>query len=74
MGVALVVNGDAVDGSNMCTESISEAMFYDVLLWQAKHIQGSKERYLLGEKYSMRFFRVIPFIKLQNDTSKTGKR
>ena len=27
VGVAVGVNGEAVDGSNMCTESISEAMF-----------------------------------------------
>ena len=36
-----------------------------------KHIKGSKERYLLGEKNSMRFFRVYQVIKRY---LKTGKR
>ena len=28
----------------------------------------SKERYLLGRKHNLQIFRVIPFVKLQNDT------
>ena len=35
---------------------------------RSKHIKGSKERYLLGQKYNLKIFGVIPFIKLQNDT------
>ena len=31
-------------------------------------MNGSKERYLLGQKYNLQIFGVIPFIKLQNHT------
>ena len=31
-----------------------------------KHIQGSKQRYLFGQKHNLQIFAVIPFIKLQN--------
>ena len=34
----------------------------------SKHIKGSEERYLLGQKQSLQIFGVIPFVKLQNDT------
>ena len=34
----------------------------------SKHIKGSKERYLVGQKHNLQIFEVIPFIKLQNDT------
>ena len=37
--------------------------------WErSKHIKGSKERYLLGQKHGLQIFRVIPLVKLQNDT------
>ena len=38
----------------------------------SKHIKGSKERYLLGQKHNMLILGVMPFIKLQNDTSIFG--
>ena len=31
-------------------------------------LKGSKEHYLLEQKYNLQIFGVIPFIKLQNDT------
>ena len=34
---------------------------------KSKHIKGSKERYLLGQKHNLQIFGAIPFIKLQND-------
>ena len=33
-----------------------------------KHIKGSKEHYLLGQKHNLQILGVIPFIKLQNNT------
>ena len=41
---------------------------------RSKHIKGSKERYLLEQKYNMRSFGDIPLIKLQSDTKTTVKR
>ena len=38
----------------------------------AKHIKGSKERYLLGQ--NLHIFEAIPCIKLQNDTQATVKQ
>ena len=36
--------------------------------FKSKHIKGSKERYLLGQKHNLQIFGVTPLIKLQNDT------
>ena len=35
---------------------------------RSKHIKGSKERYLLGQKHTLQIFGKIPFVKLQNHT------
>ena len=35
---------------------------------KSKHINGSKECYLLGQKHNLQIFGVIPFVRLQNDT------
>ena len=35
---------------------------------RSKHTKGSKECYLLRQKHNLQIFRVIPFIRLQNDT------
>ena len=40
----------------------------------AKHIKGSKECYLLGQKTNTQIFGVTPSIKLQNDTQTTVKQ
>ena len=32
---------------------------------RSKHIKGSKERYLLGQKYNLQIFVVIPFINIR---------
>ena len=36
-------------------------------LRRSKHKNGSKERYLSGQKHNPQIFGVIPFVKLQND-------
>ena len=41
---------------------------YLKMLHNSKHMKGSKERYLLGQKHSLHIFGIIPFVKLQNDT------
>ena len=33
-----------------------------------KHVKGSEERYLLGQKHNVHILRAVPFIKLQKDT------
>ena len=40
----------------------------DLLETRSKHMKGSKERYLLGQKHNLQIFGVILFVKLQNDT------
>ena len=40
----------------------------DALGKSSKHLKGSKERHLLGQKHNLHIFGVIPFVKLQNDT------
>ena len=35
---------------------------------QDQTIKGSKEHYLSGQKHNLQIVRVIPFIKLQNNT------
>ena len=40
----------------------------------SKHIKGSKQRCLLGQRHNLQIFGAIPFIKLQNDTSTTAKQ
>ena len=47
---------------------IETRMTASVLKTSSKHIKGSKERYLLGQKHNIQIFGVIPFVKLQNDT------
>ena len=41
---------------------------------QDQTIKGSKEHYLSGQKHNLQIVRVIPFIKLQDDTETTVKR
>ena len=48
------------------TDQITPIINYSVL--RSKHIKGSKEHYLLGQKHNLPNVGVIPFIKLQNET------
>ena len=41
---------------------------------RSKHIEGSKECYLLGQRHNLHIFMVIPFVKLQNDTTVNSKK
>ena len=57
-----------VNGNGMCQHTGSLSPSKHLLCIEAKHGKGSEERYSLGQNTACRFWRVISFIKLQNNT------
>ena len=50
------------------SETSHSRQLYTVQQLVSKHVKGSTERYLLGQKYNLHIFGVILFMKPQNDT------
>ena len=68
MSIVQKANMSIVPNANMSIHFSSLRGRKKQLCCRSKHIQCSKERYLLGQNKLKQIFGVIPFVKLQNDT------